>query len=380
MLLSYFKKIQHYWHYSKIDTQLFCLIIILSCFGFTILNSASESQNTLYKQLFHFALAFSAMLVIAQIPPYQIKRYSTYLMFFGMALLIITLLFGIKSSGAQRWLDLGFIRFQPSELMKIIIPIAVASILSKKTLPPQPKTIMLSLFYIIFSFFLITQQPDLGTAIQIALSGFYALFLSGIKIKIVKNNWLNVTLIISFIISVSYIAWNYLLIGYQKQRVLTFIKPQLDNLSSGYHIEQSKIAIGSGGLLGKGWGEGSQSQLDFLPEHTTDFIFAVIAEELGFVGVIILFIMYGLIIYRCLLISSKAKDNFSKLLGTVLTLTFFNYVFVNIAMVSGILPVVGTPLPLISYGGSSLLTLMASFGIIMSINKHKAFNYNNIKL
>ncbi|BBB24171.1 rod shape determining protein RodA [Isorropodon fossajaponicum endosymbiont JTNG4] len=376
MKLLSIAQIRHYWHYFKMDTPLFLLIMALSGFGLVVLYSASAgSMQTIYKQAFHFVLAISAMLVIAQIPPYQLRRLSPYLMLFGIFLLILVLIFGSSSSGAQRWLNLGFIRFQPSEIMKVIVPIAIASILSEKTLPPKPLPVFLSIVAIISIVILIAKQPDLGTSLLIGASGFYVLFFSGIRVQILKNNWLNFALISSIITSGAYVAWSYLLMGYQKKRILTLIDPSSDPLGSGYHILQSKIAIGSGGLVGKGLEQGSQSQLNFLPEHATDFIFAVIAEELGFMGVIFLFTLYGLIIYRLLVISFQSEDNFSKLLGASLTLIFFTYIFVNVSMVSGLLPVVGVPLPLISYGGSSLITLMSSFGIIMAIRKHKTPRY-----
>ncbi|MBW5290282.1 MAG: Rod shape-determining protein RodA [Candidatus Ruthia sp. Asou_11_S2] len=376
MKLLSIAQIRHYWHYFKMDTPLFLLIMALSGFGLVVLYSASAgSMQTIYKQAFHFVLAISAMLVIAQIPPYQLRRFSPYLMLFGIFLLILVLIFGSNSGGAQRWLNLGFIRFQPSEIMKVIVPIAIASILSEKTLPPKPLSVFLSIVAIISIVILIAKQPDLGTSLLIGASGFYVLFFSGIRVRILKKNWLNFALISSIITSGAYVAWSYLLMGYQKKRILTLIDPSSDPLGSGYHILQSKIAIGSGGLVGKGLEQGSQSQLNFLPEHATDFIFAVIAEELGFMGVIFLFTLYGLIIYRLLVISFQSEDNFSKLLGASLTLIFFTYIFVNVGMVSGLLPVVGVPLPLISYGGSSLITLMSSFGIIMAIHKHKTPRY-----
>ncbi len=370
-------KIRHYWHYFKMDTPLFLLLIGISIFGLVVLYSASAASLALvYKQMSHFALAIIVMGVIAQIPPYQLRRYSPYLMLFGIILLIMVLLFGSSSGGAQRWLDLAVVRFQPSELMKVIVPIAIASILSESTLPPKPIPTLVSVVSIIVIVLLIAKQPDLGTSLLIAASGFYVLFFSGIRIQIIKSNrWLNFGAIVSLIVAGGYIAWNYLLIAYQKKRILTLIDPSSDPLGSGYHILQSKIAIGSGGFFGKGIVQGSQSQLNFLPEHATDFIFAVIAEELGFIGVLALLSIYGLIIYRCLVISFESEDTFSKLLGSSLTLIFFTYIFVNIGMVSGLLPVVGVPLPLVSYGGSSLITLMASFGIIMSIRKHKMPGY-----
>ncbi|SFV87303.1 Rod shape-determining protein RodA [hydrothermal vent metagenome] len=369
-------KIRHYWHYFKMDTPLFLMLMGVSIFGLTILYSASaESIGLLYKQILHFVLAIGVMLVIAQIPPYVFRRYSPYLMLFGIFLLLLVLLFGSSSGGAQRWLDLGLIRFQPSELMKVIVPIAIASILSEKTLPPQPLSIFISLAAIIVIALLIAKQPDLGTSLLISASGVYVLVFSGVRIQILRNKLLNFGVIVAGIAGVGYVAWNYLLMAYQKKRIMTMIDPSLDPLGAGYHILQSKIAIGSGGLMGKGIEQGSQAQLNFLPEHTTDFIFAVIAEELGFIGVLLLLCFYGLIIWRCFVIAIESEDTFSRLLGASLTLIFFTYVFVNIGMVSGLLPVVGVPLPLISYGGSSLITLFSSFGIIMSIRKHKIPRY-----
>ncbi len=369
-------EIRQFWHYFKMDSILFFLLIGVSVFGLIMLYSASANSTVLlHKQIVHFALAISVMLVIAQIPPYLFKRYSPYLMIFGIFLLILVLLFGSSSGGAQRWLDLGFVRFQPSELMKVIVPIAIASILSETTLPPKPLPMFISIISIIVIVLLIAKQPDLGTSILIGASGIYVLIFSGIRIQIIKHNrWLNFGSIGVIIGGSGYVAWNYLLMAYQKKRILTLINPSSDPLGSGYHILQSKIAIGSGGLFGKGIEQG-QSDLNFLPENTTDFIFAVIAEELGFIGVLFLLSIYGLIIYRCFIISLESDETFSKLLGASLTLIFFTYIFVNIGMVSGLLPVVGIPLPLISYGGSSLITLMASFGIIMSIRKHKSPTY-----
>ena len=388
MRRTIFSKVRHFWHYFKMDTPLFILIMFASVFGLVILYTASgNTVQTVYKQFIHFTLAISSMLVIAQIPPYILRRYSPYLMIFGIFLLVLVLLFGSSGGGAKRWLDLGIFQFQPSELMKVIVPIAISSILSESNrfskqqninaLPPSAGPIFISILSILAITALIAKQPDLGTSLLIGTSGFYVLFLSGIRVQIFNNNWLNLGFIISIVTAGSYIAWNYLLISYQKNRILTLINPSSDPLGSGYHILQSKIAIGSGGVFGKGFGEGTQSQLNFLPEHTTDFIFAVIAEELGLIGVIFLLSIYGLIIYRSFFISFNAEDVFSKLLGASLTLIFFTYVFVNIGMVSGLLPVVGIPLPFISYGGSSLITIMASFGIIMSIRKHKRRQYHS---
>ena len=376
MILYLFKRVISFYKFFKIDTPLFIFIILLSSLGLLILYSSyGGSMNLVYKQLIHLGLATSVMMVIAQIPPILFLRSAPILIILGIILLILVLFFGSSGGGAQRWLDIGIIRFQPSEIMKIIVPITIAAILSEKTLPPRAFPVIISLVVISTVVLLIARQPDLGTALLIGASGVYVLFFSGFRIKIVKNIWLNLTILLSFFISSLYFAWNYLLIAYQKKRILTLFNPESDPLGSGYHIIQSKIAIGSGGLTGKGLTQGSQSQLDFVPEQSTDFIFSVLAEELGFLGFMLLIIIYSFIIYRCFSLSLRCEDNFSRLLGSSLTFVFFTYIFVNIGMVSGLVPVVGVPLPLISYGGSSLMTLMASFGIIMSIHKHKSPRY-----
>ena len=376
-MISYiYKIINSFYKFFKIDTPLFILIILLSSLGLLILYSSSGgSLNLVYRQLIHLSLATFVMLVIAQIPPIFLLRSSPILMILGVFLLVLVLFFGSSGGGAQRWLDLGFIRFQPSELMKIIVPMTIAAILSEKSLPPRPLSVIISLVAIILVVLLIARQPDLGTSLLIGASGVYVLFFSGVRVTLLRNRWLNLSLLLSMFIGSLFFAWNNLLIAYQKKRILTLFNPESDPLGSGYHIIQSKIAIGSGGLTGKGIAKGSQSQLDFVPEQSTDFIFSVLAEELGFLGFLLLTIIYSLMIYRCLTLSLKCEDNFSRLLGASLTFVFFTYIFVNIGMVSGLLPVVGVPLPLISYGGSSLITLMASFGIIMSIHKHKSPRY-----
>ena len=376
MISFLFKRIYTFYKLFKIDTPLLIFIILLSSLGLMILYSSSGgSLSLVYRQLIHLGLATSVMLVIAQIPPFFLLRSAPILMIIGTILLILVLFFGSSGGGAQRWLDLGFIRFQPSEMMKIIVPITIAAILSEKTLPPRALSVIISLITIALVVFLIAKQPDLGTSLLIGASGIYVLFFSGFRIRLVKTIWLNLLILSSLLMGSLYIAWNYLLITYQKNRILTLFNPESDPLGSGYHIIQSKIAIGSGGLTGKGLTNGSQSQLDFVPEQSTDFIFSVLAEEMGFLGFILLITIYSLIIYRCFSLSLRCEDNFSRLLGSSLTFVFFTYVFVNIGMVSGLVPVVGVPLPLISYGGSSLITLMASFGIIMSIHKHKSPRY-----
>ncbi len=376
-MISYFyKKIFIFYKFFKVDAPLLILLILLSGLGLLILYSSSEgSLGLVYRQLIHLCLATSVMLVIAQIPPIFMLRSAPILMIMGLILLTLVLFYGSSGGGAQRWLDLGIVRFQPSELMKIIVPMTIAAILSQKTLPPRPLPIITSLIAIGLVTILIARQPDLGTSLLIAASGVYVLFFSGVRVMLVRNRWLNLSILSSMIIGSLFFAWNYLLISYQQRRILTLFNPESDPLGSGYHIIQSKIAIGSGGFTGKGITKGSQSQLDFVPEQSTDFIFSVLAEELGFLGFLLLIIIYSLIIYRCLVLSLKCEDNFSRLLGSSLTVVFFTYIFVNIGMVSGLLPVVGVPLPFVSYGGSSLITLMASFGIIMSIHKHKSPRY-----
>ena len=376
-MISYLYKLTvSFYKFFKVDTPLLILLILLSVFGLLILYSSSGgSINLVYRQLIHLALATSVMLVIAQVPPILMLRFTPILMILGIILLILVLFFGSSGGGAQRWLDVGVVRFQPSELMKIIVPMTIAAILSQKTLPPKPLPVIVSLASVSLVVLLIARQPDLGTSLLIGASGVYVLFFSGVRIVLIKNQWFNILVIFSTFIGGLIFAWNYLLIAYQKRRILTLFNPESDPLGSGYHIIQSKIAIGSGGFTGKGVAKGSQSQLDFVPEQSTDFIFSVLAEEMGFLGFLLLITIYSLIIYRCLSLSLRCEDNFSRLLGASLTFVFFTYVFVNIGMVSGLLPVVGVPLPLISYGGSSLITLMASFGIIMSIHKHKSPRY-----
>ena len=376
-MISYiYKTTKSFYKFFKIDTPLLILIILLASLGLLILYSSSGgSLNLVYRQLVHLGLATSVMLVIAQIPPIIMLRSAPILMILGIFLLISVLFFGSSGGGAQRWLDLGLVRFQPSELMKIIVPMTIAAILSEKTLPPKPIPVVISMVAIALVVLLIARQPDLGTSLLIGASGVYVLFFSGVRVMLLRNRLLNLSLLSSILIGSLFFAWNYLLISYQKTRILTLFNPESDPLGSGYHIIQSKIAIGSGGLTGKGITKGSQSQLDFVPEQSTDFIFSVLAEELGFLGFLLLITIYSLIIYRCFSLSLKCEDNFSRLLGSSLTFVFFTYIFVNIGMVSGLLPVVGVPLPLISYGGSSLITLMASFGIIMSIHKHKSPRY-----
>ena len=278
-------------------------------------------------------------------------------------MLIAVLVFSEVGKGAQRWLDLGVIRFQPSEMVKLAVPLMIAWYLAEKRLPPTWQRLGVAALMIIVPVLLIAKQPDLGTSLLVASAGIFVLFLAGIS-------WRLIGALMVTGAATAPIAW-YLMRDYQRQRVLTFLDPEKDPLGAGYHIIQSKIAIGSGGLYGKGWLNGTQSQLDFLPERHTDFIFAVLSEEFGLIGVLLLLGVYLFIIARGLYIATRAQDTFTRLLAGSLTLVFFVYLFVNTGMVTGLLPVVGVPLPLVSYGGTSLVTLMAGFGILMSIHTHR---------
>ncbi|MDX1452370.1 MAG: rod shape-determining protein RodA [Oleiphilaceae bacterium] len=349
-----------------IDPVLLVLLLTLGAVGLLILYSAS-GQSTVHveKQAARFGIALVVMLVFAQLDPMVYKRWSPWLFLFGVAALLGVMFFGTGAKGAQRWLQLpGLPRFQPSELMKLVMPMMVAWYLSARYLPPSKKAVLVSLALIFVPVFLIIRQPDLGTSILIAASGLFVLMFAGISWKLVSG-------FIALVAAAAPLMWMFVMRDYQKQRVLTFLDPESDPLGSGWNIIQSKTAIGSGGFWGKGWLEGTQSQLNFLPESHTDFIIAVCAEEFGFVGVMMLLVLYLLIVMRGLHIALKAQDSYCRLLGGSLVLTFFVYVFVNIGMVSGILPVVGVPLPLVSYGGTSAVTLMAAFGVLMSIHTHR---------
>lgn len=347
-----------------IDALLLLGLFVLLGIGLMVLFSAGDQSTALIiKQLLRMATAFFVLLVLANIHPDRIRDFSYILYGIGLILLLAVLFVGHEGKGSQRWLDLGFFRFQPSELMKLAVPLLVACYLAKHSLPPTIWRLTIGLIMIIIPSFLIAKQPDLGTALLIASSGLIVVFLSGISWRI----------IIGFIVACSAALptlW-YVMYDYQRQRVLTFINPESDPLGAGYHIIQSKIAIGSGGLFGRGWLEGTQSHLAFLPERSTDFIFSVIAEEFGLVGSGLLLFLYLLVAARCLYIASQAQTSFARLLAGSISMTFLVYVFVNVAMVSGLLPVVGVPLPLISYGGTSMVTLLAGFGILMSIHTHR---------
>ncbi|KPJ93546.1 MAG: rod shape-determining protein RodA [Gammaproteobacteria bacterium SG8_15] len=349
-----------------LDLPLLMGIVALIVTSLFILYSASGQDMTMiWKQTVRFVVALVIMVALAQVNSNTLKRWTPYIYVIGVLLLVAVLIAGQIGKGAQRWLDFGLFRFQPSEIMKLAIPLMVSWYLSEYPLPPDGKRLAIAMMIIAIPFILIAKQPDLGTSLLVAGAGFFALVFAGLSWKILTGFGILGA-------ASAPVAW-YLMHDYQRQRVLTFLDPEQDPLGSGYHIIQSKIAIGSGGLYGKGWLNGTQSQLDFLPERSTDFIFSAYAEEFGFIGVLVLLAIYLFILFRGLLIAVQAQDTFTRLLAGSLTMTFFIYVFVNIGMVTGILPVVGLPLPLVSYGGTSVVTLMASFGILMSIHTHRKF-------
>ena len=348
----------------NIDPILFLGLLLLTTAGLAILYSAGDGSIALVKaQLLRLGIAFMVMVIVAQIPQHQLYLWAPWFFVLGIVLLVLVITAGDVGGGAQRWLDLYFVKFQPSEMMKLITPMMLAWYLSEKTLPPTIKPLIISAILVAVPTVLIAAQPDLGTSILVAAAGFFVVFLAGIRWRILLGTVLAGLAFIP-------VLWQ-MMHEYQKQRVLTLLNPESDPLGSGYHIIQSKIAIGSGGLYGKGWLNGTQSQLDFLPERHTDFIFAVFAEEFGMMGAIVLLALYVFIILRSLYIASKAQDSFGRLLAGSLSLTFFVYLFVNVGMVTGILPVVGVPLPLVSFGGTSMVTLMAGFGMLMSINSNR---------
>jgi rod shape determining protein RodA len=348
-----------------IDLPLLIGLLTLIALGQVILYSASgESFAMMQRQAIRLGVALVIMLFIAQISPDTMRRWSPVLFILGTIMLIAVLLVGTKALGARRWLDLGLFRFQPSEMMKLAVPMMLAWFLSRGSIPPRNKHLLTSRFILMLPVLLIAKQPDLGTSLLVTSAGLFAIFMAGVSWR----------LIFGFLfagIAFSIPMWLFLMRDYQRQRVLTMLNPESDPLGSGYHIIQSKIAIGSGGGFGKGWLNGTQSHLEFLPERHTDFIFSVFAEEFGFSGILILLSIYLFIIFRGIYITTQAQGTFSRLLGASIVLTFVVYIFVNIGMVSGILPVVGVPLPLVSYGGTSIVTLMAGFGILMSIHTHR---------
>ncbi|MGP1947370.1 MAG: peptidoglycan glycosyltransferase MrdB [Arsenophonus sp. NC-PG7-MAG3] len=350
-----------------IDIPMLLIILLLTIYSVMIMWSASgQDVDMMRRKLIQIVIGFIVMIMMAQISPRIYENWAPYLYIFCLILLFFVDAFGQISKGAQRWLDIGFIRFQPSEIAKIAVPLMVARFVNRDLCPPSLKNILLALMLIFLPTLLVAAQPDLGTSILVASSGLFILFLVGM-------NWKLILIATTGIVSFIPILWFMLMHDYQRDRVMMLLDPETDPLGAGYHIIQSKIAIGSGGLFGKGWLHGTQSQLEFLPERHTDFIFAVLAEEFGLIGVLILLMLYLLLIMRGLIIATNAQNTFGRVVVGGLMLIFFVYLFVNIGMVSGILPIVGIPLPLLSYGGSALIVLMAGFGIIMSIHTHRKF-------
>jgi rod shape determining protein RodA len=348
----------------KLDGPLIIGLGLVAVYGLIILYSASgQSLPTIYRTLGRLALGTVAMLVLAQVNPNFLRRTSPWLYVIGIFLLFVVYGVGHIGKGAQRWLDLGIIRFQPSELMKLAVPMTVAWFLHERPLPPNGPTLLLLSVVIFLPVGLVAVQPDLGTAALIGIAGALVIVMAGLSVRIMGA-------LVGLAVGGAWLGWNFMH-DYQRKRVLTFIDPQTDPLGAGYHIIQSQIAIGSGGVFGKGWMNGSQAQLEFLPERSTDFIFAVVGEEFGLLGQGLLLLLYLFVVSRALYLSTQTQDTFARLVAGSLALTFFVYVFINTGMVSGLLPVVGVPLPLVSYGGTSVVTLLAGFGILMAVYSHK---------
>jgi rod shape determining protein RodA len=348
-----------------VDGPLLGAALLAAGFGLVVLYSASgQSADLVIKQGVRFAAGLIAMFALAQVSPERLLRWAPGLYAVGMFLLGVVAIIGI-GRGSQRWIDLGFMQFQPSEIMKLAVPLMAAWYLRGRVLPPSFGSLGIGLAIIVVPVVLIAEQPDLGTAVLVAAAGLFVLFLAGTAWRVICAAGLTALL-------AAPAAWPFMH-DYQRQRILTLLDPDSDPLGAGYHTIQGVIAVGSGGLFGKGWLNGTQSHLEFIPERATDFIFAVLSEEFGFVGVTALIAAYSLIISRGLIIAMNAQTIFGRLVAGSLTLTFFIYVFVNMGMVSGVLPVVGVPLPLISYGGTSAVTLMAGFGMLMAIHTHRRF-------
>jgi rod shape determining protein RodA len=348
-----------------LDGPLFTGLCVLVLIGMIVVFSASgSSMGMLQSQFIKFGLALVALLVLAQVPPRLIRLVAPFLYVVGLVMLIAVMFVGDTAMGAQRWLDLGLIRFQPSEILKIAVPLACAWYLHDRPLPPTWLDVLILLLAIAIPAVIIAEQPDLGTALLVAAAGAMVVLLAGLRARYIVA----AAVLLS---AGAVLAWQFLLHEYQRQRVLTFLDPQNDPLGTGYHIIQSQIAIGSGGAFGKGYMNGSQAQLEFLPERSTDFIFAVIGEEWGLMGLIVVLLIYTFVIGRGLYMAATAQDTFARLVTGSLSLTFAVYALINTGMVTGLLPVVGVPLPLISYGGTSMVTLMAGFGIVMAVNARR---------
>ncbi|MFT4824084.1 MAG: rod shape determining protein RodA [Halioglobus sp.] len=345
-----------------IDLPLLILLLLLTGFGLFVLYSASGQQmSAVVRQGRYFFVAYVLMIFAAQIQLQRYERWAPWLYAAGVLSLVAVLYLGVGAKGAQRWLEISGFRFQPAEIMKLVVPLTLAWYLSERLLPPRFKYVVGSLMLLGLPAVLILRQPDLGTALLIAASGIFVLFMAGI-------GWRYIVGAVVATAASAWPVWQFVLKDYQKQRILTMFNPESDKLGAGWNIIQSKTAIGSGGWEGKGWLNGTQSRLDFLPESHTDFIIAVLAEEFGLRGVLVLVAIYLLILLRGFWIGIHAQTSFGRMMAGSLTLTFFVYIFVNMGMVAGLLPVVGVPLPLVSAGGTSVVTLMAGFGILMAIS------------
>jgi rod shape determining protein RodA len=366
LLLRTRDAVVRYLRRPSVDLPLALALLLLAIIGLVTLYSASDlDAHVVINQGARFVLGAVLMLLIARVPPQTLRNWTPWLYAGSVLLLVVVAVFG-TGRGANRWLDLKILRFQPSELVKLTLPMMAAWVLNKRELPPRLSSLAIVGVLIAVPAALIAKQPDLGTALLVVASGVFAIFLAGMA-------WWRIALILGFIAAAAPMAWPFMH-EYQRNRWRILLDPDADPLGKGYHIIQSKIAVGSGGLFGKGWHHGTQSGLNFLPEHTTDFIFAVFSEEWGLIGVVVLICLYIFIVGRGLMIAASARDTYSRLLAGSISMSFFVYVMVNGGMVSGILPVVGVPLPLISYGGTSVVSLLAGFGVLMSIYQHRAFN------
>lgn len=344
----------------KIDGPLVVGLALIAAYGLVVLYSASgQSMPTILRTVARLTLGTAAMLLLAQVNPNFLRRSTPWLYAGGCFLLVVVAAIGHIGMGAQRWLDLGIFRFQPSELMKLAVPMMCAWYLHERPLPPRFGSLALLSVLILVPVGLVVVQPDLGTAALIAIAGALVIILAGLRLRVMAA-------LLALGAVGAWFGWSFMH-DYQKKRVLTFLDPQTDPLGAGYHIIQSQIAIGSGGVFGKGWMNGSQAQLEFLPERSTDFIFAVVGEEFGLLGLLVLLLLYVFVVSRAVYLATQTQDTFARLLAGSLALTFFVYVFINAGMVTGLLPVVGVPLPLVSYGGSSVVTLLAGFGILMAL-------------
>jgi rod shape determining protein RodA len=347
-----------------LDGPLLAALAAVAAFGLFVLYSATgENFAQWLRQVEYLVLALGTLVALAQVPPAWLRRVSPLLYALGIVLLVVVAVHGTVGKGAQRWLTVGPVRFQPSEIMKLAVPMMCAWYLHERPLPPSLRDVLVLLAIVAVPAGLIAKQPDLGTALLVASAGILVLFLAGMSVVVIVTG-------IAALGAAVPVAWHFMH-DYQRNRVLTFLDPSQDPLGAGYHSIQSQIAIGSGGVFGKGWMNGSQAQLEFLPERSTDFIFAVIGEELGLLGQLFLIGLYLTVIGRALYLASETQDTYGRLVCGSLALTFFVYAFVNSGMVSGILPVVGVPLPLVSYGGTAMVTLLASFGVLMSLNRHR---------